>query len=252
MKNIPILTDKIISELKKSLDQLACAKYRKTGLPFVTSKFAQTLDGKIATLSGDSRWISGPSSLRFAHQLRSWHDTILVGVGTIIRDNPQLTVRLFEGKNPKKIIVDSRLRTPVNSNILRGKAALSTIIATTSLFDKEKIKKYQSKGAEVLLIKKDRSNQVDLQNLLQELGQRNIYSVLVEGGSKIINSFLKKRSEFGSIGLTDHLVVMIAPKIVGSGITYVTLNRFKHLFSFSHLKFFRSGDDVILQAFIKK
>lgn len=251
MKNVPILTDKIISELEKSLDQLAQAKYRKTGLPFVTLKFAQTLDGKIATLTGDSRWISGPSSLRFAHQLRSCHDAILVGVGTIIRDDPRLTVRLFEGKNPKKIIVDSRLRTPVNSNILRGKAALSTIVATTSLSDKEKIKKYQSKGAEVLLIKKDRSNQVDLQNLLQELGKRNICSVLVEGGSKIINSFLKKRS-YRSIGLADHLLVVIAPKIVGSGITYVTPNRFKHLFSFSHLKFFRSGDDIIIQAFIKK
>jgi diaminohydroxyphosphoribosylaminopyrimidine deaminase/5-amino-6-(5-phosphoribosylamino)uracil reductase len=251
MKNIPILSDKIISELEKSLGKLAQTKYRRTGLPFVTLKIAQTLDGKIATLTGDSRWISSPSSLRFAHRMRSWHDAILVGVDTIIRDDPQLTIRLIKGKNPKKIIVDSRLRTPINSNILRGKAALSTVIATTSLCDKGRIKRYKSKGVEVWLVKKDRSNQVDLQNLLQKLGQRNIGSVLVEGGSKIISSFLKKQAD-GSIGLADHLVVVIAPKIVGSGITYLPANRFEHSLSFSHPKFFRSGDDIIAQAFIKE
>ena len=245
MKNIPILTDKIISELEKSLGKLTQTKYRRTGLPFVTLKIAQTLDGKIATPTKDSRWISSPSSLRFAHRMRSWHDAILVGVDTIIRDDPQLTVRFIKGKNPKKIIVDSQLRTPIYSNVLKGKTALSTIIATTSLSDKEKIKRYEFKGVEVWLVKKDRSNQVDLPSLLQELGQRGIRSVLVEGGSKIINTFLKKR-------MADHLVIVIAPKIVGTGITYVTPSRFEHLFTFSHLEFFRSGNDVILEAFIRE
>ena len=244
MKNIPILTEEIILGLEKSLQKFAQARYRETGLPFVTLKFAQTLDGKIATLTGDSKWISSLSSLRFAHQMRSIHDAVLVGVGTIIRDDPRLNVRLIKGRNPKKIIVDSRLRTPINSNILKGNAALSTIIATTSLCDLEKIKRYESKGAEVLVIKKGRSNQVDLQNLLQELRKRNIRSVLVEGGSKIISSFLEKR-------LFDQLMVVIAPKILGRGMSYLDVStpiRVNNLLSFSSFRYFRLDDDIILSA----
>jgi diaminohydroxyphosphoribosylaminopyrimidine deaminase/5-amino-6-(5-phosphoribosylamino)uracil reductase len=248
MKSIPVLTEKNTSEIEKSLWKLAQAKYRKCGVPFVTLKYAQTLDGKIATLTGDSKWISESSSLRLVHRIRSFSDAILVGVNTIIRDDPRLTVRLIKGKNPQKIIVDSHLRTPLTSNVLKGKTALSTIIATTSLSDLRKIKRIQSTGAEVWLIKKDRSNQVDLRNLLKELGQRNIRSILVEGGSKIITSFLKKR-------LADHLVAIIAPKILGRGINSLSPSTsyiFKNLISFSSSRYFLSGDDVILEALIDK
>lgn len=248
MKSIPVLTEKNIVEIEKSLKRLAQAKYRRTGLPFVTLKYAQTLDGKIATLTGNSRWISGPSSLRFAHRMRSFSEAILVGIDTIIRDDPLLTVRLVKGKNPQKIIVDSRLRMPLDCNLLKGRAASSTVIATTSLSEQKKIKRIQSTGAQVWLIKKDRSNHVDLKNLLHELGQRNIHSILVEGGSKIITSFLKKR-------LANRLVVIIAPKILGRGIYSVDLSTiygFKNLVTFSSLRYFLSGDDVILEAFINK
>ncbi len=248
MYDIPLLTDKEMGNLGKSLQNLVRKKSRKTRLPFVTLKFAQTLDGKIATITGDSKWISGPTSLRFAHQLRSFHDAILVGVDTILQDDPQLTVRLVKGKNPQRIIVDSQLRTPLDSNILKGKAAFSTFIATTSLSEVKKIKEYQSNGAQVWVLKKDRANQVDLQNLLHELGKRDVRSVLVEGGSRILSSFLKKR-------LADHLVIVIAPKIIGKGMNYVdvsTLQRFKNLNSFSSPKLFRSGEDVILEAFLKE
>jgi len=248
MKSIPVLTEKTILELEKSLEKLVQVKYNKTRLPFVTLKYAQTLDGKIATVTGDSRWISGPSSLGLAHRMRSSHDAVLVGVNTIIRDDPRLTVRLTKGKNPQKIIVDSRLRMPLDSNILKGEAAPDAIIATTSLSDQGKIKRIQSTGAEVWLLKKDRLDRVELQNLLKELGQRNFRSILVEGGSKIITSFFKKR-------LADHLVVFIANKIVGRGINSVSLSTpygFKNLVSFSSLRYFLSGDDVILEALINK
>ncbi len=248
MKNIPVLTEKRILEFERSLEKLSQTKYRKTGIPFVTLKYAQTLDGKIATPSGDSRWISGPSSLRFVHRMRSASDAVLVGVNTIIRDDPRLTVRFIKGKNPEKIILDSRLRTPLDCNVIKGKAAHSTIIATTSLSDQKKIKRIQSTGVQVWLIKKNRSNQVDLQSLLKELGQRNISSILVEGGSKIITSFLKKR-------LADYLVMITAPKILGRGINSVnpfTPYEFKNLILFSSLKYLRSGDDVILKALINK
>ncbi|NIM97537.1 MAG: 5-amino-6-(5-phosphoribosylamino)uracil reductase [candidate division Zixibacteria bacterium] len=248
MKSIPVLTEKIVSEFEKSLQKLAQTKHGVTGLPFVTLKFAQTLDGKIATLTGDSRWISGSSSLRFAHRLRSCHQALLVGVDTIIQDDPRLTVRLVKGKSPLRIIADSRLRTPLDSGILKGKAAVSTVIATTSLADPLRIEKVQAAGAKVWIMKKDRSNRIDLRNLLRELGQRSMRSLLVEGGSKILASFLEKR-------LADYMVVVIAPKILGRGIDCVRVSvppRFKRLISLSPCRFFKAGDDIIMQAPIRK
>lgn len=248
MKDIPPLTEKDISLLARSLERLAQVKYRKTGLPFVTLKFAQTLDGKIATLTGDSKWISGPSSLRFAHRLRSSHHAVLVGVETIIRDDPRLTVRLVEGRNPRRIIVDSKLRIPLECNVLKGKSAPSTIIATTSLSDQRRANKLRSAGAEVWCIRKDLSNHVDLQHLLQEMGKTEIRSVLVEGGSRIVTSFLRSR-------LADYLLVIIAAKIVGKGINPVrptASRRLENLISMPSLRYFRSGDDVILTAHVDK
>jgi len=246
MKNIPFLTEKAILDLERSILKFARSKHAETGLPLVTLKFAQTLDGKIATLTGDSRWISGTSSLKFAHRMRGCHDAILVGVNTIIRDDPRLTVRLVKGKDPLKVVVDSRLRIPPSSNVLQTKAS-STIIATTSLSSRGKIKRLQTRGACVWLIRKDRSNRVDLKSLLQKLGEKDIRSVLVEGGSTIITSFLKKQ-------LADQMVVVIAPKIVGKGINWMNSafipRGFKISVSFFRLKFFRSDDDVILQTFI--
>ena len=223
---------------------MAQVKYRETGLPLVTLKLAQTLDGKIATITGDSKWISGPSSLRFAHRLRSLHHAVLVGVETIIRDDPRLTVRLVKGKNPQKIVVDSRLRIPLGSNVLKGKSASFTIVATTSLSDQGKAKKIRSAGTEVWHVKKDRSDHVDLQCLLKELGKTDVRSVLVEGGSRVLTSFLKRR-------LADYLVVFIAPKITGKGtnsLERIAPQQLKSLMSASSLRYFRSGDDVILTA----
>jgi diaminohydroxyphosphoribosylaminopyrimidine deaminase/5-amino-6-(5-phosphoribosylamino)uracil reductase len=246
MKEIPPLTEKAILRLKESLRKRAKTKFGKTGLPFVTLKYAQTLDGKIATITGDSRWISGVSSLRLAHGLRSCHEALLVGVDTIIRDDPRLTVRLVKGKNPLKIIVDSRLRIPLNSKILKGKMALSTIIATTSLAEQGKIKRMQSTGATVWVVKKTRSSQVDLCHLVQRLSRENIHALLVEGGSRIHASFLKNK-------LADHLVVVIAPMIVGKGINCVRPNipeNFQSLISISSCRFLLADNDVILEASI--
>lgn len=248
MKDIPLLTEKNISLLARSLERMAQAKYRETGLPLVTLKLAQTLDGKIATITGDSKWISGPSSLRFAHSLRSFHDAVLVGVNTIIRDDPRLTVRLVRGRNRRRIIVDSRLRMPLGCKVLKGRSARSTIVATTSLSDQRKAKKIRSAGAEVWRIRKDRFDHVDLQHLMRELGKTDIRSILVEGGSRVLTSFLKRR-------LADYLVVVIAAKIAGKGINSVELaasRRWESLLSAPSLRYFRSGEDVILTANVDK
>ncbi|UCB52554.1 MAG: RibD family protein [Candidatus Zixiibacteriota bacterium] len=248
MKDIPLLTEKQTRQLARSLQKMAQAKYRKTGLPFVTLKFAQTLDGKVATLTGDSKWISGPSSLRLAHRLRSIHDAILVGVETIIRDDPRLTVRLVKGKSPRRIIADSRLRVPLGRRVLGKRSAPSTIIATTSLSNPRKASKITSAGADVWYVRRDSSDHVDLRDLLQELGRADIRSVLVEGGSKMLSSFLKRR-------LADYLVVVISPKIVGKGLCSVELtapHQLKGLTSVPSVRYFRSGEDVILTARVDK
>ncbi|MFA5756240.1 MAG: bifunctional diaminohydroxyphosphoribosylaminopyrimidine deaminase/5-amino-6-(5-phosphoribosylamino)uracil reductase RibD, partial [Smithellaceae bacterium] len=105
--------------------------FMETGLPFITVKYAQTLDGRIATATGKSQWISSPASLKFAHRLRAEHDAILVGIGTVLRDNPTLTVRLVRGRNPLRVIVDSNLATPADANVMRNLSETPTLIATT-------------------------------------------------------------------------------------------------------------------------
>ena len=248
MKDVPLLKEKQIRRLARSLQRMGQTKHRKTGLPLVTLKFAQTLDGKVATVTGDSKWISGPSSLRFAHRLRSIHDAVLVGVETIIRDDPRLTVRLVKGGSPRRIVADSRLRIPLGSKVLGRRSAPFTLIATTSLSDQRKADRIISTGAEVWQIRKDRSDHVDLQYLLQKLGRAEIRSVLVEGGPGVLTSFLKRR-------LADYLVVVIAPKIVGKGMESVRPAAFRGsagLISAPSLRHFRSDDDIILVARIDK
>ncbi len=241
MKGIPPLTERRLLRLAGALEELIKAKYLETGLPFVTVKYAQTLDGKIATVTGDSRWISGPCSLRLAHCMRSCHDAILVGVGTIIRDDPRLTVRLLKGKDPRKVVLDTALRTPLHSRILKGPAAHQTTIVTTSLRDREKVQRIRAKGARVWRIKGDRSNRVDLKILLQKLGRNGIRSLLVEGGSDIITSFLRWQ-------LADHLLVAIAPKIVGKGLCSVGAGGLAARHPLSSVRYLIAGEDVIVQC----
>lgn len=248
MRDIPFLTQKRFNQLARSLQKAARVKHRETGLPLVTVKFAQTLDGKMATVTGDSKWISNSSSLRFAHKLRSIHAAVLVGVDTIIRDDPALTVRLVEGNSPLRVVADSRLRIPLDSKVVGKRLAPSTVIATTSLSDPRKTNRIVSAGAEVWRIRKDSSDRVDLRRLLVKLGKIDIGSVLVEGGSRLLTSFLKRK-------LADCLVVVTAPKMVGKGLEPVgsaASRRSADLISASSLRYFRSDDDIILLARIDK
>ena len=179
-------------------------KWIKTGFPFVTMKFASSLDGKIATFSGESQWISCFESRKFVHRLRDINDAILVGIGTVLADNPSLTTRLVEGKNPVRIIVDSKARTPLDSKIVTDKSA-RTIIAVTENAPREKIFSLKNLGAEIIFAGKER---IDLKILLKKLGEMEITSILVEGGGKIHFSMLES-------GLVDKIFAFIAPKIIG-------------------------------------
>jgi diaminohydroxyphosphoribosylaminopyrimidine deaminase/5-amino-6-(5-phosphoribosylamino)uracil reductase len=215
-------------------------KYIRTGLPYVTLKFAQSLDGRIATSSGDSRWISSPRSLRLAHQLRAIHDAVLVGSGAVVRDNPKLTCRLVRGRNPLRIVLDSHLSLPVDREIfVDGK---KTLVACTDAALKEKKKALEKKGVEILPVKKDSNGRVSLAALLQKLGKRGISSVLVEGGASVATAFLEEN-------LVDRLLVIVAPKIVGQGINAVGnlgIKKIEDALNFSFRKISRMGDDLIV------
>ena len=182
--------------------------------PAVTVSYAQTLDGRLATASGSSQWISSPESLRFAHALRAKHDAIMVGAGTACKDDPRLTVRFVPGKDPLRIIVDSTLRTPLTAMMLANGAAAGTVLAVTGHAPVDCCAEARSLGASVLRLPANAEGRVDLHALLSELHALGVRSVLVEGGAALITSLLCGR-------LVDRLAVCVAPKILGSGIEAV-------------------------------
>ena len=220
-------------------------KYSNTGLPFVTVKFASTLDGRIATRTGESQWISGPASLRLAHQLRRENDGIMVGIGTVLADNPRLTVRLVDGRDPLRVVIDSRLRIPVTARVLQEGAAHHTLIATTDRADPGRIRELEDLGAEVLTLTEEANGAgVSLLELFAALGRRRVASVLVEGGAGIITSLLVSR-------LVDRLVVAIAPKIMGRGVEAIGdlgITSLAGALTFASVKTRRLGDDIIFDG----
>jgi diaminohydroxyphosphoribosylaminopyrimidine deaminase/5-amino-6-(5-phosphoribosylamino)uracil reductase len=215
-----------------------------TRRPFVTLKFAQTLDGRIATATGDSRWISSLASRKFAHRLRAIHDGILVGVGTVLRDDPDLTCRLVRGRNPVRIVVDSELRTPLDVRLLKDQEEAKTIVACTPRATTEKRTRLEAMGIETISIDPDGSGNVDLEKLFSAMGRRGLSSVLVEGGSTVITSVLRAE-------LADRLVVIIAPKIVGKGIEAVGelgIRRMDDARPVSFRRIMQRGGDVIFDG----
>lgn len=175
--------------------------------PFVVLKAAMTLDGKIATAIGQSKWITNETSRAYGYKLRDIYDGIMVGINTVIEDNPMLTARVDGGKNPIRIVVDSSLRIDINANVVQDKSA-KTIVATTDKADKDKILKLQAQDVDVIVVDKDKNDKVDIEKLLDILGQQNICSILVEGGATLSGSFVAKK-------LVDKVYFFIAPKIIG-------------------------------------
>ncbi len=175
--------------------------------PFIVLKAAMTLDGKIATATGQSKWITNETSRAYGYKLRDIYDGIMVGINTVIEDNPMLTARVDGGKNPIRIVVDSSLKIDINANVVQDKSA-KTIIATTDKANKDKILKLQAQDVDVIVVDKDKNDKVDIEKLLDILGQQNICSILVEGGATLSGSFVAKK-------LVDKVYFFIAPKIIG-------------------------------------
>lgn len=182
-------------------------KFITTGLPFTVLKIAMTLDGKIASRTGDSRWITGKQSRELVHRWRHKYDAVMVGINTVLTDNPRLNVRLPGNtwKNPRPVVVDSRLRFPSDCNLARSQPP--AIIATVRGQDANKIKLLRELGLTVMEVAED-GGRVDVAELFALLGKEGITSVLVEGGGELAASLLEA-------GLVDKLHVFIAPKIIG-------------------------------------
>ncbi|HEV8376922.1 MAG TPA: bifunctional diaminohydroxyphosphoribosylaminopyrimidine deaminase/5-amino-6-(5-phosphoribosylamino)uracil reductase RibD [Candidatus Polarisedimenticolia bacterium] len=184
-------------------------RFVTTGRPYVTLKAAMTLDGKIAAASGESRWITSEAARQEGHRLRYIHDAILVGVQTILADDPLLTARWGAGKALLRVILDSRLRTPPEARILSRTDGGSALVYTLRGSPLQARKALEARpGVEVVEVD-ERDSRVDLERVLEDLGRRRIVSVLIEGGGQVLGRAL-------SSGAADHLAVFIAPKILGS------------------------------------
>ncbi len=188
----------------------AFARHVNTGLPFVTAKFAMSLDGKIATHTGDSKWVTGPLARGHVQEMRRTCDAIMVGVNTVLRDNPRLTARDMNGsllsRQPLRVILDSKARTPTDA-ILLGEPGLTFIAVTRSAAD-GRIAALREAGAEVLQFPETAERMVDPCALLQALGARGVVSLLVEGGGTLLGSLF-------DLGMVDKVAAFVAPKIIG-------------------------------------
>jgi len=187
-------------------------KFISTSLPYVTLKIAQSVDGKIADASGASRWISNAAARRVVHRWRWQHDAILVGIGTVLKDNPMLTVRDDDGPQPRRIILDSFLRTPLSAHVVSDAYVHATIIAISETCnEEEKINEITKRGGVVWKVPADSRGGLMLDMVMARARLANIAALMVEGGRSVFSSFLEAR-------LADRLACFIAPKLLGDGV----------------------------------
>ncbi|MBL4935059.1 bifunctional diaminohydroxyphosphoribosylaminopyrimidine deaminase/5-amino-6-(5-phosphoribosylamino)uracil reductase RibD [Clostridium sp. YIM B02515] len=237
----------VLEEESRKLNEIFL-KYITTKMPFCILKIAMTLDGKIASRTGDSKWITNEESRKYVHMLRNRVAAIMVGIGTVLQDDPYLNTRLEEGKSsdPIRVIVDTYARIPLEANVLSIKSEARTIVAVTELASEENLKKLKSKGAEIIICRAN-NGKVDLNYLMKALGERKIDSVLIEGGSELNYSTIEA-------GIVDKANVFIAPKFIGGseaktpvgGLGKVLMKEAEHL---KNIEIYRFGDDIMVEGY---
>jgi diaminohydroxyphosphoribosylaminopyrimidine deaminase/5-amino-6-(5-phosphoribosylamino)uracil reductase len=234
----------ILEEKAKSINEVY-VKYITKKMPFIMLKWAMSLDGKIATYTGDSKWISHETSRDFTHRLRGKFDAVLIGIKTLLKDNPQLNTHGKGVKEPKRMIVDSKGRIPLDCNLLKTEGG-QVILATTNKISKEKIEGLKKRGVEIILNECE-NGRVNLKALMKELAKREITSVLVEGGGEITASVLKDK-------LADKFTAFISPMIIGGkdavspvggkGIEKIINSAKIHKFSIKKI-----GEDIMIEGY---
>jgi diaminohydroxyphosphoribosylaminopyrimidine deaminase/5-amino-6-(5-phosphoribosylamino)uracil reductase len=224
-------------------------KWITTGLPFVILKAATSLDGRIATRTGDSKWISNDQSRKLVHQIRNRVDGVLVGIGTVQQDDPLLTVRLTKGKikDPLRIVIDLRLRIPLKARILADPG--NTLIVSGEQAPISRRKALESKGVEILALP-ERQGRISIKEILSVLGRRGLTSLLVEGGAEVYGSFFRERQ-------IDKLVLFLAPLMIGgqkakemiggAGVSQVT-----EALRFREMKVKSWFGDILVEAYPEK
>lgn len=243
---IPVVVGLLEEECRRLIAPFA--KHVVTGLPYLILKSAITLDGFTATATGDSQWITNPSSRLQVHHLRDQVDGILVGIGTVLADNPQLTTRLPEGgRNPLRIVVDSTLKIPEDAALLNGSSA-PPLIVTTARAPQNRIDALSALGVEILTIPEGEGG-VDLAAMMAELGRRGLQSILLEGGAHLNSAALRA-------GLVDRVMVFIAPKLLGGGdgrgiFAGPGARLLDGAVELDHLRVSRFGDDILVEGEVR-
>lgn len=216
--------------------------------PFVSIKYAMTLDGKIATVGGDSKWITGEEARTYAHELRNAHDAILVGVNTVLADDPQLTTRMVKGKNPVRLVLDANARIPLHASALNGEA--ETIIIVSNKADPFKLQLLRQLPKVSVLELPLLATGFNLQSLMEELSKRQLTSLLIEGGAATHGMFL-------DAGLVDRVYAFIAPKVLGgaNSIAAISGNGKQFVadaFTLHNTRFVQLGKDYLITGSIER
>lgn len=240
----------ILEDEAKSLNEIFI-KYITRKIPFVILKTATTLDGKIATSTGNSKWISGEESREYAHRIRNRVMGIMAGIGTIVKDDPLLTTRLKneDGRSPKAIIIDSKLRMPLEAKILETVKEREIIIACTDEFDTEKKDALEQNGVRIIVTPKDKDSRVDLKYLVKELGKLGIDSILLEGGGTLNFSAL-------NYGIVDKIMCFIAPKILGgqeakTSVEGKGIEKIQDAIKVNNIEYKTIGKDLLIEGYIE-
>jgi len=231
-----------VREIAASPERPTCLSPR----PSITIKIAQTLDGRIATLTGQSQWITCEPARALAHELRATHDAVLVGIGTVLHDNPRLTVRLVDGPDPLRVVADSRLRIPLDSCLLTEHPERTICVAAEGA-PAERVAAIRALGARVLFGRRGPDG-LDLADMLGRLRELGIRSLMVEGGSGITTSLLRD-------GLVDRLVVCIAPKVLGAGLDAVGdlgIRDLGNALSFRETTIRQLGPDILFDGIVDR
>jgi diaminohydroxyphosphoribosylaminopyrimidine deaminase/5-amino-6-(5-phosphoribosylamino)uracil reductase len=222
-------------------------KFITNKLPYVTLKASQTLDGMIADKNNYSEWISSSESRKYVHWLRARYDAVLIGSETAQIDNPKLTVRMVEGRNPYRVVLDSSLNLKNDLNLFKISSDNKTIVITSekNKSKSKKINQLEKLGVKVLFAKSDNFGRIKLKSVLKEIAKLQISSILVEGGSKIYSSFLKQK-------LFDDIILFVSPKILGNGLkTFSELksNKLSDALKLNIRRTQKIGDDLLIELF---